>query len=262
MAAAGATTGGVPTADLPPTVPTPLVVDRGTVRHAELRAIRWRVRGISKVDRDATAGQADLGGTVIVGGRLSVGSAEVDGSLEVRGAATASDRLRLRGTLTAAATVRGRQVELEGRLRVVGELSAESALRLRGSMDLGSVRAATVDLRGSGHVRGPIDVGSADLLLTGDAQLGEIRARSLRARGPVPNPVRWALGQETQVVVERIEADTVYLEGLRATFVRSPEIRLGPAAHLLAYEGRVLRAHRTSRVGLESWSQPPTGLRR
>lgn len=259
--AVAASSAAVPTAPASPDA-IPRQSDRGTARHPELRALRWRVRGISRVDRDVFVGRADLRGSVVVGGRLAAGSVAADGSLEVRGPIAVSGSFRLRGTLNAAAELTGRELDLAGRLRLAAALRAEGSVRLGGDVETGAIRASTVLLRGAGTIAGPVDAGSVDLGFRADATVGAVRARSIRVRGPVPNPVRWALGQEATVRVDRIEADTAYLEGARVEFVRAPEIRLGPAAHLVAYEGRLVATHRTSRVGPESWSPPPSGLRR
>ncbi len=238
------------------------VTDRGTSRRDGIRAARWTVDGVVKVDCDVEVARARLRGTVVVGGELAAGELALSGSLDVRGALTVTGRLRTDGRLEARATVRAGAAELAGVVRVAAELRSDGLLRIRGETSAPALRATAIDLGGRAEVPGALEATAVVARFAGDARLGTVRCRSLRLAGPLPNPLRWVLGREAEVYVERVEAESVYLEGARAAFVRSPEIVLGPASHLLAHEGRVVRAHRTSRVGPESWSPPPLGLRR
>ena len=240
----------------------PTVADRGTVLRAELSAGRWSTGGIAKVEGDATVDRARLRGTVVVGGRLVAGEVRLSGTLDVRGAVAVDQGLRTDGTLLARSTVDVGEADLDGTTRVLGELRARTVLRSRGSLTAPAVRALSVDLAGTAEVPGELAATAVTARFARSARLGTVRGRKVSLRGPVPNPVRWALGLQAEVEVDRIEADRAYLEGVRVAFVRAPEIELGPASHLLAHEGTVLRAHRTSRIGPESWSPAPPGLRR
>jgi cytoskeletal protein CcmA (bactofilin family) len=251
-----------PAATARPLPTEPPVVDRGTVRHERIRTDRWSVDGIAKVDREVEVGRADLRGTVVVGGSVSAGELLVRGSLEVRGAVSVLGRLVVRGSLGAAGVVGAGDASLDGTVRVAGELSAGSAIRADGTLFAGSLRAPSVRLRGTAAVPGTVETTGFDGVLTGDSSFGTIRSPRLRLKGPVENPVRWVLGRHASVVVERIEGEQLELEGVRASFARAREIVLGRDSHLLAYEGRIVRAHPTSRVGPESWTAPPAGLRR
>jgi len=241
---------------------TPSQVDRGTVHHPELRAGRWSVAGISKVDHDVSVGRADLRGTVVIGGDLRAGEVDAHGRLEVRGAVAVTSRLRLRGSLAVRAGVRAAELSLAGSVEVAGTLASERTLRVEGVLRGAALRSPMLELRGVADVPGATEATSLDGRFTGDTHLGEVRARTVRLRGPVPNLVRWVLGRQASVIVDRIEAESVYLEGVRVAFARAREIVLGRDAHLLAHEGRVLRAHSTSRLGPESWTPAPPGFRR
>lgn len=263
--------GATASAPVPPTPTTPsgateprrpAQVDRGSVHHASLRAGRWSAAGIAKVDHDVSVGRADLRGTVVVGGTLLAGEVEVRGSLDVRGPIAVTARMRLRGSLEAHSGVRAAELSLSGKIRTSAELVAEKALRVDGALRAPELRSALLELRGVARVPGTIEATSLDARFTGDTELGEVRARQVRLRGPVPNVVRWVLGKEAVVQVARVEAESVFLEGVRVGFARSPSIVLGRDAHLLAHEGTVLRAHATSHLGPESWTPPPRGFRR
>ncbi len=238
------------------------VVDRQSSRREAVTAPRWDARGIVRVDHDVLVGRASVDGTVVVGGSLTAERLDARGSLEVHGPLEVRGEFRLRGALQAYGPVHVRDATLEGTVRVAGELAADSVLKMTGSLRAPSVRAGLLQLRGTATVAGTLTAHSVEAELVGDSVLGEVRAREVRLAAPVPNPLRWVLGKETTVTVGRIEAGSVELVAVRAAFVRSPAITLGPSAHLLACEGQIVRAHPSSRVGHESWSRPPAGLRR
>ena len=256
---AGATGSRAP---VPEEVRGPPVEDRGIVRHDEVRAQQWRVRGISKVVHGVEVGSADLDGTVVVGGPLSADRLTAHGALEVRGPLTVEGALLVRGALEAGAFVRAGEATLDGPVRSAGEVVTEGRLRTRRSLQAPSVRGGSVELRGSVRIPGPVVATSFEADLSGDSSLGSVQCRTFRLRGPAPNVVRRTLGRDAVVTVERIEAETVRLEGARVGFVRAAEVVLGRNAHVGALEGKVSRAHPSSRVGPESWSRPPRGLSR
>jgi len=245
-----------------PPVPTPTAGDPGVRPPPEVRARDWRVRGISKVAGVVEVGSADLRGTVVVGGTLTAASLEFDGTLEARSQVAVSGKLRGRGQLGAEAGVRAGEAELAGVVRVSGELVASGRLRVRGRLQAPSVRSEVLDLRGSAQVPGEITAPSCRLTLTEDTSIGTIRCRDLRLRGPPPNLVRRVLSEEAIVRVDAVEGETVSIEFARVRFVRAREVTLGRGAHVAAVEGKVVRTHRSSRLGPESWSRPPPGLSR
>jgi len=62
--------------------------------------------------------------------------------------------------------------------------------------------------------------------------------------------------------VDRIEAESVKLEGVKVAFVRAPQVILGRGCHVTEVDGTIVRRHPSSHVGPESRSLPPYGLRR
>jgi len=244
----------------PPPGLGPAVSDRGTVAHEALRSERWTVGGVAKVAKDVEVGSADLDGTVIVGGALRAVSVTAVGTLEARGAVEVLGPLKVEGALEAGASVRAQEARLHGRSRIVGALLVEARLEAHGTVHAPSVVCGSLDLRGTAVLPEVTVAGVLEAVLDGDGTFGSIRAQEVRLRGPVPNLVRRILAPEPLVTVERIEAERVSLEGVRVGFVRSPEVFLGRSAHVGTVEGRVVRAHPSSRVGPESWSRPPSGL--
>ena len=253
----------VPVPSIPAAAPPargPAVSDRGTVAHDELRCERWTVRGVAKVAKDVDVGSADLDGTVVVGGALRAGSVVAVGSLEVRGAVEVGGSLRVDGPLEAGASLHAKEARLRGRNHVAGRVAVEARLEAHGVLHAPSIVCGSFELRGTAVVPEVTVAGVLDAVLDGDGAFGSVLAKELRLRGPVPNLVRRLLAPEPLVTVERIEAQRVSLEGVRVRFVRAAEVVLGRAAHVETVEGRVVRAHPSSRVGPESWSRPPDGL--
>ena len=240
----------------------PPIDDRGTVRHDEVRAIRWTVHGFAKVAGDVDVGSTDLDGTVVVGGSVLAEELSLRGGLEARGPLTVYGALRSHGSLGAGATVRAREARLDGTVRLAGDLVVETALRVRGDLRAPSLTCGELDLRGTAAIPGTVAATSLDAHLVADSSFGLIRCRRLRLRGPVPSVVRRVLGPEVTVRVERIEAESAFVESARVGFVRAKEVVLGRNAHVRDVEGRVVRAHASSRLGPESWTPPPFGLSR
>ncbi len=248
----------------PPAPPRgPPLTDRGTVRRDAVRARRWQVLGIAKVDASVDVGEARFQGVVVVGGPLRADRLRSRGRLASRGPVTVAGSLESHGSLEADAAVHAGEADLEGRAQVGGALTADAALCVRGGLVAPSVRCDRFELRGSAQVPGPVAATIVDARLTGPTALATVQAGEVRLRGPAPNPVAWALGKpEPTVRVERIEAERVYVSAAHVRFVRAAELVLGPGARVTALEGTVTKAHPTSRLGPESWSRPPEGLRR
>lgn len=240
----------------------PPLVDRGTVRHDTVRSTRWVTRGITKVDRDVDVGRADLRGTVTVGGSLGADQLTVDGSLDVHGGLRARARLRTKGSLAVAGPVAAGEAVLIGAIRLRGELSAERAVVARGTLQAPSLQVGALTFRGAATVPGTIRASTVTAQLVADSSLGQVVAQTVRLRGPAPAIVVPMLGEPGVVTVDRVEAESVFVEGAHVAFVRAGAVTLGRGAHVTAVEGTVVRAHPTSRLGPESWSRPPAGLSR
>ena len=252
----------IPSAPAAPVRRAPPLRERGSIRHDVLRIARWRLKGIAKVVGDVEVSAGDLDGTLVVGGKLTAGRLRAFGRLEVRGPVTVPGSLRTRGTFRAGGPVRAGAAFLVGSCDAAGALEVQGELRCRGSLRAPEVRADTIALEGTAEVRHLVAVRALTARFSGDARLGQLEARDVRLRGPVPNLVTEALGRTYIVSAERIEAATVYVQAARVGFVRAPTIVLGRYAHVVEHEGTIARAHPTSRLGPESWTPPPPGLRR
>ena len=265
VASAPVTASGASSASSPsPPSPArgPRLLERGTVRHDEVRAQRWVVHGIAKVLGSAEVGVGELDGTVAVGGAFAADQLAVVGALDLRGPLTVTGRFSTHGTFDAGSSVHAGEAFLRGAARVLGELVVEGPLTVRGMLRAPSVRCGALDLYGTAMIPGEVVATSVDVDLVADSALGTVQCREFRLRGPAPNVVQRVLGQPSLVTVERVDAETARIEAARVRFVRAREIILGRGAHVEAVEGRVVRAHASSRVGPESWSRPPHGLSR
>jgi len=236
--------------------------ESGTVRKESVNADRWTARGTVKVTGDVDLGQGTLDGTVSLGGKLTATGLEYRGTLDVGGAIDVQGTLTGSGSLRAGLTFHAGDADLKGTARVLGATSVDRILTVRGSLTAPSLIVGELTLQGEGQVAGDLVGRSVSARLTADSAFGTIRAGSVSVRGRVPNLVEKVLGRRVTVTVQRVEADAVTLEAVDVKFVHSPKITLGRDAHITEYEGTIIRRHPSSRVGFESKSRPPYGLRR
>jgi len=236
--------------------------ERGVVRHDTVRVGRWTARGTAKVAGEVAVDSADLSGHLVVGAGVRAGSLRVRGTAEVAGAVAVRGALYLEGSLRAGSTVSAQTARLAGSTHAVGAIEVEKNLEIRGDLWAPSVRAETLTIRGGAEVGGTVVAGTLRAELDRRSSFGSIRARSVSIRLGSPSPVERLFGGRATATIGRIEAESVDLERVDVEFVRGTEIRLGRDAHVTAFEGRIARRHPTSRIGPESRSPPPHGLRR
>ncbi len=246
----------------PPAPPTGRLVDRGTVRREWVRADEWSVRGVAKVTRDVDVGRADLDGLVSVAGHLSAEAVRARGALEVFGPVDVRGTFGARGNVRVGGTLHAVDLDLDGPTRVDGALSVDRRAQVRGLLHAPSFDGGLLEIDGSATVVGELRALDVRADLSGTSELGTVFARSVRVHGHRPNLLDKALFREARATVTRIEADSVDLANVRVGFVRTKALVLGPGAHVTTVEGTVVRRHPRSRVGPESESAPPFGLRR
>ncbi|MGP8158330.1 MAG: hypothetical protein ACLPWO_01770 [Thermoplasmata archaeon] len=254
-----------PSTPVPPTAPPTRprsgeIRDYGTVRKESVDADRWTARGTVKVTGDVQLGTGELDGTVSLGGKLSATGLRFRGTLDVGGAVDVAGTFTGSGSLRAGATLHAGDADLKGTARMLGATSVDRALTVRGSLVTPSLTVGSLDLHGEAQVAGNLVGTSVSARLTADSALRSVRARSVTLRAKLPNLVEKVLGRRVTVTVQRVDADTVDLEGVDVEFVHAPQITLGRGAHVTEYEGTIVRRHPSSRVGFESKSRPPYGL--
>jgi len=236
--------------------------DSGTLRKESVDADRWFASGLVKVTGDANLGEGKLDGTVSIGGRLSAASARYRGVLEVDGAVEVSGALSGTGNLGVGSTLHAGTAELKGTARVGGPLTVDRMLKVDGSLAAPSAAVGELDLEGDARIPSNLTGLRVRTFLKEDSVFGIVRARAVSLKGKPTNLVEKVFFRRRRVRVERVEADEAELEAVEVKFVRAPKITLGRDAHVTEYEGTIVKQHPSSRVGFESKSELPYGLRR
>lgn len=240
----------------------PSVAEHGVSRHDSIDAGTWSARGVAKVLRDATVTVAELRGTVSIGGRLRAERVESFGRLEVHGAMEVTGAVTGGGDLRGGATLHAGDLTWNGSLELAGSISVDRRLDATGELRAPELSAAEFRADGVIMIPGPVRAAVVELRPRDGSQIGSIQGRSVQVRTHVPNFLDQLLGRRSRVTIGRIESDRVELEGVEVDFVHAPEVVLGPGCHVAAVEGTIVRRHPSSRVGPESRSPAPYGLRR
>jgi len=251
-----------PPAAPPPRPRIPELHDRGTIHRDSVDAERWVVNGLVKVTGDVRLGDGQLVGTVAIGGRLSASSVQYHGTLDVDSDVETTGGLTGSGLLRAGSTLHAATADVRGTVRLARAVTVDRLAKVRGSLACPSARVGELDLDGEAHIPGELGGRVVTARFKQDSSLGTVRAGSVVLRTKRPNLVDKVFLRTVTVTVERVEADTTELAGVDVAFVRSPRIVLGPHAHVTEYEGTIEQRHPTSRVGFESKSPRPYGLRR
>jgi cytoskeletal protein CcmA (bactofilin family) len=235
---------------------------RGVARLDAVHALRWTSHGTVKVIGEVDTGEAALEGQTAVGGTLTADSLRSEGILDVVGVVEVTGRLESNGSLRTRGPVRAASLDLRGTTHLGGDLKVARDLTFRGDLEAPSVAAGSVAGEGAVEVPGEVTAGTVDLRFREKSHIGTIRATTVHLAVRSPNPVERVLGRDLPVLVTRVEADSVELEGVDVRFVRAPRIILGRDAHVTEYEGKIVRRHPSARLGPESRSPPPHGLTR
>lgn len=236
--------------------------DRGTVRRDAVRAGRWSISGTAKVAGDVEVEEGRGRGQITVGGKVRAGVFLTHGTFDVTGLVEVRGLLRVRGTLRAAATVHAGDLTLAGIARSAGAVKVDRVASVVGTLDTPEVSAGAFRLKGVARIPGALRATEVSAELKETSRFGPVIAREVRIHGKPPNLVDKALFHDRVVSVERIEADSVDLEGVEVAFIRAPRIVLGRDCHVTEVEGTIVRRHPSSHVGPESRTPPPYGLRR
>ena len=254
-----------PATPAPPTAPAPpprsgVIDDQGVVRREAVRALRWTSRGRTKVLADVDCGEVNLTGGAVIGGTLTADSVRSDGDLDVGGAVQVTGSLHSSGSLRTRGPFRVGAADLRGRTRLDGAAHVDRGVTVHGLFVAPSVQAVEFSLDGVAEIEGALEAEKVAAHFRGSGRIGRIRAKSVALRLRPPNPVEVMLGRAVAFPVERIEADTVEVEGVDVRFLRAREIVLGRGAHVTELEGHIVRRHGSARVGPESKSPRPYGL--
>jgi len=236
--------------------------DSGTVRKEFVNADRWFATGYVKVTGDVQVGQGKIDGTITIGGKLAASDLQYRGMVDILGTVDVIVGLAGSGSMRAEGALHAGTAEFKGTAQLDGPLTVDKGLSVHGSLSAPSAKVGELDLDGEAHIPGELVGDRVVAFLKESSSFGTVRARSVTLHGKPPNLVEKVFFRRVTVKVERVEADAADLESVDVYFVRAPQITLGRNAHVTEYEGTIVKRHPTSRVGFESKSAPPYGLRR
>jgi cytoskeletal protein CcmA (bactofilin family) len=249
-------------APVPPPPRQGTLDERGVARHDAVHALAWTCRGLAKVVGVVDVGDARIDGNLTVGGKVTTDAFRLKGSLDAAASIEVQGRLEIEGTTKVVGWLRAGEGEVRGAARVGGEVKVERLLRTHGTFAAPEVKAGAFLADGSLDIEKELSAADVAVKFHGHSRIGTIRSPNVTLTLVSPNPVEMVLGRSLLVQVDRIEAGKVELTGVSVDFVRADEIVLGRDAHLRAYEGTIVRQHPSARVGPESRTPPPHGLRR
>jgi cytoskeletal protein CcmA (bactofilin family) len=244
-----------------PTVPSPLsgdLRDAGSALHDAVRCRSYTALGAVKVVGNLEATSVDLRETATIGGkliaeRLHAGSTlDVYGDLQVRGELSVRESTRVGGALSAG------DLRAVGEIEVVGAVTVDAHAVVQGDFSVGGTLAArSLEFDGTLQAPGLVEAPMIQGRLRGPSRIGTIRSQSVRIVR-----ARFPFGQHGQLVVDRIEANEVELEGVTCEYLRAERVLLGAHCQVTRVDGTVVRRHRTAVVGPVAWEAPPAGLTR
>ncbi len=251
--------------NVPPTVgsapPPPRggeILDLSSEVRDRIRAVFWRVDASAKVIGDVDVVEGDVVGVASIGGKLTAVQFRSDGLLDVEGEVNVSDLLRVFGSFRTSGPVNA------------GDLIAEGSILAGAQVTLRRTGQWSGFLEGTKGLSADVVRFNGGLRLTGDLEAREVwgalgapsRVAAIRAERVVVRQRRWRLGSRGMLSVDRIEGQSVELEGVECEYVRAPRVVVGRGCHLSRVDGRILRRHRSAYVGPESRTPPPHGLTR
>ncbi|MCI4336652.1 MAG: polymer-forming cytoskeletal protein [Thermoplasmata archaeon] len=241
---------------LPP--PTGDLRDVGAALRDSVRAHSYTAVGAVKILGAFEAGAADLRGTITIGTRFQAERARSDGTLDVAGDLRVQGELSVRGSTRVGGTLAAGDLRASGTLEVGQAVTVEAHAVIHGEVAVhGTLTARSLEFDGTIHASGLIDCPMIQGRLRGPSRLGTIRSQHVRiVRAAFP------FGRRGQLVVDRIEATEVALEGVTCEYLRAERVSLGPDCQVTRVDGQVVRRHRSSVVGPVAWEAPPPGLTR
>ncbi|MGI0054335.1 MAG: hypothetical protein ACREB9_01995 [Thermoplasmata archaeon] len=240
--------------------------DVGTVRHANIHAQRYRLQGTAKVTGEVDASELRVEGILSVGGTLTADRVDSRGTLEVARTVRVAESFRTRGTARLAAGLFARSATTDGQLEVTEGVEVAQIFSMRGAVEIGrDLTSGLFAPNGRFAIGGVLRAKEIAGKFDGNSRVDRIEAKtvSLAPRQLVRLPVDVPILRPTSTLqVDRIEAESVEIEGAEVHYLRADRIVLGRHCHVTRLEGTVVRIDRSSYVGYESRSAPPYGLTR
>jgi len=248
-------------APLPPR--TGQVIDRGTVRRESIRAETWAIDGTAKVLGNVDVSQADLRGFVTIAGALSADRVLARGELEVVGIVTTRGTLEVRGQCRMFTDVGARDAGFDGTVQIGGALRVAGLLQIRGQLAVvGSASAGFFQADGRFEIRGTLRAPRVQATVRGASHIGTVEGGDVRFTLPVRPPILRSILESPTLDIDRIEAETVHIEGVTVQYLRADRIVVGRNCHVVRHDGTIVSCHPSSHLGPESRSPHPPGMSR
>ncbi|HUZ79516.1 MAG TPA: hypothetical protein VMV28_02715 [Thermoplasmata archaeon] len=248
-------------APLPPR--TGQVIDRGTVRRESIHAETWAIDGTAKVLGNVDVGQADLRGFVTIVGALSADRVLARGELEVVGIVTTRGTLEVRGQCRTFTDVDATDAGFDGTVHIGGALRVTRLLQIRGQLAVvGSASAGFFQADGRFEIRGTLRAPRVQATIRGVSHIGTVEGGDVRFTLPVRPPILRSILESPTLDIDRIEAETVHIEGVTVQYLRADRIVVGRNCHVVRYDGTIDSCHPSSHLGPESRSPHPPGMSR
>lgn len=245
----------------PSTAPPPLVGelrDVGGTRREAIRAQSYTALGAVKCLGDLEAGVVELHGLASIGGRVAAERLRAEGTLDVARDVVVRSEATLRGRATIGTSLAAGDLAVRGRLTVRGPMTLDGEGRITGTLEVeGPLVARSLQFDGTLLVPGTIDCPMFTGRLRHRSRVGTLRSENVRLVRP-----SWPFGSTGHLVIDRIEAADVELDGVDCEYLRAERIRLGAGTHVTRLDGHVVRRHPTAVVGPRSWEPLPRGLAR
>jgi cytoskeletal protein CcmA (bactofilin family) len=231
-----------------------------------VHAQRYRLHGTGKILAEVDVEEGLFDGLLSIGGNLTADRIRSEGSLEVGGDVTIRDRFLSHGSLRVSGSLVAGSAELRGLSRVAKDVSVDTQLSHHGTLEVGGrLSVALFSPDGRFTIGGGLTAREIIGTFDGESRVGTIEAPrvTLRPKAWVRLPIDLPpLRPKGSLVVDRIEADSVNLEGVTVHYLKAPTIVLGRHCHVTQADGQVVRRDRSSHVGFESRSPPPPGMSR
>ena len=232
------------------------VRDVGGTRRDRVRARSYTALGAVKCVGDLEAATVELHGLATIGGRLSAERLRAEGTLDIAGDLLVRGETAVKGTATVGGSLATGDLAVRGTLIVRGPASLDGEGRIVGTLEVaGPMVARSLQFDGGVSVPASIDCPLVTGHLRRLSHIGTLRSQSVRI---VTAP--WPFGGRGRLVIDRIEATDVELEGVDCEYLRAERVRLGARAHITRLDGHVVHRHPTAVVGPRSWDPIPPGL--
>lgn len=200
------------------------VAGSGVVSGQPVRTREFKAAGSARVRGDLDAETTKVAGACAFEGNVRTDTFHASGSVRVDGSVTA-DEFEASGSVHVGKDLTADSVVASGSLRVEGQIKCDS-FSLAGSVKAEGLAADSVSMELSGN--------SSVRWIRADSVSVKATGGFLRSRG--------------DLTAERIEGDSVYLEGTVAGLVVGDRVRIGPHCRVSAVESDDLIVHESSEV--------------